>query len=315
LPRYPVQHACPFWVAVNLPADRADGSLASATLRYEVTYRSDYRYDAPVAGNHNRLRMRPFTAGTQRCEHFDVRVDPDAIRHDHEDLFGNAVVEILVPQPHQRLKIEVDALVATTDPLPPPEANWADLRTDAYRETAGMYRYFVRPDDSRQALGDLHEAVRGDTPAETVELTTKVLKERFAYRAGVTTVKSTVEEFVSLGAGVCQDFANLAIVLLREHDIAARYISGYFFTNPGASGASAEVETHAWVEALLPVSGDGDHVWHPTDPTNGIPAGEAHVKIGHGRWYQDVPPIEGSFTGGASSTVESNVTMRRLDQS
>ena len=282
-------------------------------MRYEITYRSDYAYSAPVAGNHNRLRMRPFSAGTQRCEHFDVRVDPDAIHHDHEDLFGNSVVEILVPQPHQSMRIEVDALVATTDPLPAPDANWADLRTDAYREMAGMYRYSVRPDDSHKDLEELLELVRGDTPASTVSLITTRLNERFAYKPGVTTVKSTVEDFVRLGAGVCQDFAHLGIALLRDHDIAARYVSGYYFTTPDAAGASAEVETHAWVEALLPVSGDGDHVWHPIDPTNGIPAGEAHVKIGHGRWYRDVPPVEGSFTGGASSTVEAKVMMRRLD--
>ena len=282
-------------------------------MRYEITYRSDYAYDAPVAGNHNRLRMRPFTAGTQRCEHFDVRVDPDAVRHDHLDLFGNSVVEILVPQPHQRLRIEVDALVTTTDPLPAPDATWAALRTDAYREKAGMYRYALRPDDRSYDFGELLEAARGDTPALTAELITTVLKERFSFNPGTTNVNTTVEQFVALGGGVCQDFAHLGIALLREHDIAARYISGYFFTAPDASGASAEVDTHAWVEALLPVSGDGEPVWHPIDPTNGIPAGEAHVKIGHGRYYGDVPPIEGSFTGGASSTVDAHVMMRRLD--
>jgi transglutaminase-like putative cysteine protease len=282
-------------------------------LRYEIAYRSDYRYDAPVAGNHNRLRMRPFSAGTQRCEHFDVRVDPEAVRHDHDDLFGNSVTEILVPQRHERLRIEVDALVATTEPLPPPEAAWAVLRTDAYREAAGIYRYALRPDDAPDGLRPLIDEVRSDSPAETAGRVTTLLHERFEYRSGATTVDTTAEQFAELGAGVCQDFAHLAIALLRENDIAARYVSGYFFTTPDDSGASAEVETHAWVEALLPVAGDGEHTWHPIDPTNGIPAGDAHVKIGHGRWYGDVPPVEGTFTGQASSEIEAHVTMRRLD--
>jgi transglutaminase-like putative cysteine protease len=136
---------------------------------------------------------------------------------------------------------------------------------------------------------------------------------RYEYRPGVTTVDSGLFDLLKFGAGVCQDFANLACTLLRGHGIAARYVSGYYFTTPDADGESAEVDTHAWVEALLPVAGDADHVWHGIDPTNAIVAGAAHVKIGHGRAYRDVPPVEGKFTGKAKSTVDAHVTMRRVD--
>ena len=287
--------------------------LLSAAVRYEIAYRSDYRYDAPVAGNLNALRMRPVSEGTQRCEHFDVRVDPEGLRHEFVDIFGNAVTEILVAPPHQRLTIEVDALVATTTPLPAPDANWPDLRTEPYREAAGIYRHHLHPVDRASSFDRLLEEARGETPAATVARITELLPQRFEYRSGVTTVETSPEEFFAAGAGVCQDFAHLALRLLRDCDIAARYVSGYFFTTPDEGDSSAEVETHAWVEALLPVAGDGDHVWFGVDPTNGIPAGEGHVKIGHGRWYGDVPPIRGSFGGAASSTVDAHVTMRRVD--
>jgi transglutaminase-like putative cysteine protease len=281
-------------------------------VRYEIAYRSDYRYDGPVAGNLNRLRMRPSDGGTQRTEHFDVRVAPDALRHDHRDLFGNHVVEVLVAAPHQELRIEVDALVATTDPLPSPQGGWPDLRTEEYRAVAGVYRYDVEPQPDPGPLQVLLDLARQDTPAATVDRVMTLVPERFTYTPGATTVDTTVEEFVAGGAGVCQDFAHLAARLLRACDIAARYVSGYFFTTPDAGGESAEVDTHAWVEALLPVAGESAPVWHGVDPTNGIAAGHAHVKIGHGRFYGDVPPVEGSFSGAASSTVDAHVSMRRL---
>lgn len=282
-------------------------------MRYEITYRSDYRYDAPVVGNHNVLRMRPASEGTQRMEHFDVRVDPEAMRHEATDLFGNHVVEVLVAGPHQRLRVEVDALVATTAPLPPPEGSWPDLRTELYRAAAGPYRFHPRPAEELGSLPELVDEVRKETPAATVKCVTELLPKRLRYEGGVTSVDTNEEQFVALGAGVCQDFAHLALRLLREHDIAARYVSGYFFTTPDAGGASAEVDTHAWIEALLPVTGDGEAVWYAVDPTNGIAAGDAHVKIGHGRWYADVPPVSGSFAGSAASEVEAHVSMRRLD--
>ncbi len=285
----------------------------SPTLRYEITYTSEYRYDAPVVGNHNRLRMRPVSEGTQRREHFDVRVSPAALSEEHEDIFANHVVEVLVAEPHQELRIDVDALVATTLPLPPPDANWPDLMAEAYRDAAGIYRYDPLPPQELPDLDELLAEVRGENPAATARRVMELIPQRFEYRAGATAVDSTIDDLLSGGAGVCQDFAHLACALLRGHGIAARYVSGYFFTTPDADGSSAEVDTHAWVEALLPVAGDDDPVWHGIDPTNAIVAGESHVKIGHGRVYADVPPVEGTFAGHASSTVDAHVRMRRLD--
>ena len=77
--------------------------------------------------------------------------------------------------------------------------------------------------------------------------------------------------------------------------------------------ASAEVETHAWVEALLP--GPDGLTWVSADPTNRTLGGERHVKIGHGRHYVDVPPIKGVYRGLAESQLSASVRMTRSDVS
>ena len=89
----------------------------------------------------------------------------------------------------------------------------------------------------------------GDAPGVA-----EVIPDRFEYRTGVTYVGSTVDDLLEAGAGVCQDFAHLALLLLRRNGIAARYVSGYLFAPAGGDEAadSAEVDTHAWVEALSP---------------------------------------------------------------
>ena len=284
-------------------------------MRYQITYESTYRYSAPVVGNFNRLRMRPRSDGTQRCEHFDVSVTPKPDRlATYEDLFGNEVTELLVAAPLQRLRIQVDTTVATTEPMPPPDGSWSDLQGERYRAAAGAYRYhpYAYLHESPD-LADLVDEARGGTPGETLRNVTRIVHERFRYEPGVTDAQTTTPSFVALGAGVCQDFAHLALALLRSHDIGARYVSGYFFTSPdGPDGTSAEVQTHAWIEALLPVDGDSDPVWFGTDPTNAIIAGRDHVRIGHGRMYADVSPVEGTFSGDAESTVDAHVAMRRV---
>ena len=283
-------------------------------MRFEISYESEYRYSRPVAGNFNRLRMKPTSGDLQRLEHFDVRIEPVQLIHRYVDLFGNDVVELLVATRHQRLQMEIDALVATTQPIPAPQAPRAALRSDRYRAMAGPYIY--HPEPEIPDLGALARDLAGDSPAETTALVMTGLRERFSYDAAATTVTSTVTDFLAARGGVCQDFAHLALMLLREQDIAARYVSGYFYTvreDAGPDAASAEVQTHAWVEALLPVSGDGEPVWFAIDPTNGILAGEHHVKIGHGRMYSDVPPIEGTFAGDAETEIDAHVTMTRVD--
>jgi transglutaminase-like putative cysteine protease len=107
---------------------------------------------------------------------------------------------------------------------------------------------------------------------------------------------------------------HLGLCLLRHHGIAARYVSGYLFAGSAdARQESVEVDTHAWLEALLPVNGAGDPVWIGAEPTNRGLASERHVKIGHGRHYPDVPPIKGVYRGRANATHEARVTMSALD--
>src|SRR5215211_3374519 len=151
------------------------------------------------------------------------------------------------------------------------------------------------------------------TPAATLQAVAELIPERFEYRTGVTYVGSTVEDLLDAGAGVCQDFAHLALLLLRRHGLAARYVSGYLWAPPDGdeSTDSAEMETHAWIEALVP--GDREPIWVPADPTNRTLGGESHVKIGHGRNYGDVPPVKGVFRGGAGAELSASVKMQRTD--
>ena len=145
-------------------------------------------------------------------------------------------------------------------------------------------------------------------------LVSELIPDQFEYRHGATFVDSRVADLLEAGAGVCQDFVHLGLCLLRHHGIAARYVSGYLFAaGSDRSRESVEVDTHAWLEALLPRPDGGEPVWIGADPTNRILAGETHVKIGHGRHYADVPPIKGVYRGGAASALTASVTMTRLE--
>lgn len=287
-------------------------------MNYDIRYLTEYHYTEPVTDNLNALRVRPATTSTQRCDEFHVRVEPEARLHRHIDYFGAEVLEFGIPRVHERLTIDVRARVVTSEPPEPPDAPWEHLEGEAYAEAGGEFLLTMGepPSDQYTArLTELQSTGRAQTPLATVQLLCELIPDLFEYRPGATYVGSSIDDLLRAGAGVCQDFVHLALLILRRHGIAARYVSGYLFSAPEDGGTdSVEVLTHAWLEALLPGGGKrNEPVWVGADPTNNCLAGETHVKVGHGRAYSDVPPIKGVYRGTADAELSASVRMTRLD--
>src|SRR5215216_4126450 len=190
-------------------------------MHFAIRYLTEYRYAEPITDNLNALRVKPATTTHQRV-----------------DYFGTTVIEFGISRPHEQLAIDVRARVATTSPAPPPETSWEPVEDATYAIQAGEYRlpFGVEPDDA--VIDELVGATRAASPAATLTAVAELVPDRFEYRTGVTYVGSTVEDLLEAGAGVCQDFAHLALVLLRRHGLAARYVSGYLWAPPSGDEAA-----------------------------------------------------------------------------
>ncbi len=285
-------------------------------MHFAIRFLTEYQYDTPVTDNLNALRVRPATTSTQRCDEFHTRIEPEARVSRHLDYFGTEVIEFGIPTSHEQLTIDVRARVVTSSPPDPRRARGRSLQSAAYVDAAGEFALPWQDQPATAGLESLSDALEADSPLETLELLCELIPDRFEYRRGATYVGSTVHDLLEKGAGVCQDFVHLSLLLLRRRGIAARYVSGYLWVAPEDDGAdSLELDTHAWLEALLPgTDGHGEPVWVSADPTNRrLADGETHVKIGHGRFYADVPPVKGLYMGGALSELTAAVTMSRLD--
>jgi transglutaminase-like putative cysteine protease len=285
-------------------------------MNFAIRYLTEYDYDADVVDNLNALRVKPHGNGRQRCDEFSVRLTPEVRLHRHSDYFGTEVVEFEVSKPHRHLTIDVRARVSTKASSEPPQASWEALLDPNYREAGGEFLFQTDDAPGHPALEQLLATTgAASSPLATVMLASELIPDRFEYRRGATYVDSRIADLLEAGAGVCQDFVHMGLCLLRHHGIASRYVSGYLFASSSDdSRESIEVDTHAWLEALLPVPDGGEPVWVGADPTNRVLAGEAHVKIGHGRHYADVPPIKGVYRGAASAKLDASVTMTRLER-
>ena len=127
------------------------------------------------------------------------------------------------------------------------------------------------------------------------------IRDQFVYEPGMTKVQSTADEILTVGAGVCQDFAHVTIGVLRLAGIPSRYVSGYLA--PDSKRATENIGTqasHAWLEAQLPGLG-----WTGFDPTNGCVVDERHISVAVGRDYSDVSPLRGVYRSHGGKEVMS----------
>jgi transglutaminase-like putative cysteine protease len=107
------------------------------------------------------------------------------------------------------------------------------------------------------------------------------------------------------GRGVCQDFVQLAIALLRPRASPPAARRDNFHPQADAQiGDTIHGESHAWCEAWT-----GD--WWPFDPTNAVAVGERRVLVARGRYYRDVPPLKGIASGAPSTTPAVSVELTR----
>jgi transglutaminase-like putative cysteine protease len=283
-------------------------------VRFDIRYETEYVYAEPVSDSLNALRVKPTVTSTQEVETWELRVDPEVRVQARQDYFGTDVLEFGIVEPHDRMAIVAHATVLTEPGQESSEAAWPEPDDRAYRR-GGREFLLVEADPlpPEDAILELLEAVRRPSPLASAHAVTEVIPDRFEYRQGSTFVGSTVEDLLEGGAGVCQDFVHLAVILLRRLGIGARYVSGYLFAAPDGGGRdSVEVLTHAWLEALIPEP-EREPRWLGFDPTNGGRAVETHVKIGHGRNYQDVPPIRGVYKGPSATEVVTRVRMTRVN--
>ncbi len=142
-------------------------------------------------------------------------------------------------------------------------------------------------------------------PAAAARTAVDWVRDRLRYEIGATDVTTPADSALSRGKGVCQDFAHLALGLLRSLGIPGRYVSGYLHPKEdGEIGETVEGQGHAWIEWWC-------GAWTAWDPTHGQPVGHRHVLVGRGRDYADVPPLKGIYQGAPSIAHEVTVAITR----
>ncbi|WP_159348886.1 transglutaminase family protein [Roseomonas harenae] len=280
---------------------------------YRLRHVTAYSYESPVEMAAHVLHLSPRPMARQAVLRASLTSGPTPTRRSEgTDYFGNPTAWFYIDRPHKRFTVTAESLVEVSAPPPLPAAMpaWEAIRDLALQDREAAEFLFpsplLPPVEAARAFFAPHFAP-GRTVGEAAVEMIACFRGQMAFRAGVTTVSTPVEELLKRRAGVCQDFAHLMVTGLRMFGIPARYVSGYIRTRPPPGGTLrvGVDQSHAWVAAWM----GSEAGWVEMDPTNSLFVADEHVVLGWGRDFGDVSPLLGVILGGGRHSVTVGVEM------
>jgi len=261
-------------------------------MRLAIRHRTEVATAFTAKASVQYIRLTPRPDPVQRVVGWRLTVPGNV--QPWTDGFGNLVHTVVVSQPHDRLVIEVEGEVDTTEtwgvvPVaaegPPPEAF---LRSTPATAFDPALRDLATPFLATRA--------RGTLPA--LHALMSAIHDKVAATAEDGAIALSAAEALASGSAGSPGHAHLFIACCHAWGVPARYVSGYLHI---AAEDVRQVATHGWAEALVEDLG-----WVSFDPFNCRSATHAYVRLAVGFDAESAAPIRTAHRGGgeASTHVE-----------
>jgi transglutaminase-like putative cysteine protease len=208
-----------------------------------------------------------------------LTTDPSVPIGGYRDGFGNWCTRIVAPG--GRIRIKTDALIRDTGK---PDGVFPDAQQHAVEDLPEETLVFLL--GSRYCETDLLSQAAWDMFGHSppgwarVQAICDYVHNRIAFDYQQARATRTAWEAFNTGAGVCRDYAHLAIALCRCLNIPARYCTGYL-GDMGTLPPYGVGDFAAWFEVYL---GGG---WRTFDARNNVPR-IGRVLLARGRDASDV---------------------------
>ena len=255
-------------------------------MKLTVRHVTRYRFEEPVRGVVQSLRLWPSDCASQKIQSWSVETEGALRGAQFRDSARDRTELASWRGPLEELSVVVTGMVETTDQS-------GVLREHREKVPPSAYLRQTRPIAVDNALRDLSEtALKGLTSASDLDRAhalSGAVADAIAYVPGETRAHTTAAEALHGGSGVCQDHAHALIAVAHVADIPARYVTGYLHSDESGAGHEA---SHAWAELFVPTLG-----WVGFDAANRCCPDERYIRLGSGFDAQDAAPIRGVVQG------------------
>jgi len=291
-------------------------------VKLRIRHETRYKYAGNVSHSVNQLCVVPRNTPLQQCLNNSLHIEPNPTKiYFWQDSFGNTLAHYSIEENHDSCVIESVSLVETT--VNTPKIASAPMDMVSFKQALNNDRTddgllaskCLLPSQHVQRLQGTSSIIdtlekQSASPLEFAEQLMSWIYNEFEYDPNFSTVVTTGQIAFDSKRGVCQDFAHVALSVLREAGIPARYVSGYLETlpPPGQKKLQGSDASHAWFSVYTPVTG-----WVDFDPTNNKQPDHQYVTTAWGRDYGDVAPLKGVVYGGGGQSVVVSVDVNKVD--
>ena len=265
---------------------------------FNIKHKTIFKYDNPPLSAIQKLRLTPRNDINQKILNWDIDIKGCSIELDTYDYHDNRIhlcrtkddINEIEITSYGRLKIkDTNGIVGEHKSNIPIEL-FKFMSTD-YTKPGKKIKTFVSYFKNlfkRENLSDL----------EKLNLLSKKILNEVKYLKGKTSTKTSAEDSLSLGFGVCQDHVHIFLASARLLGFPSRYVSGYLMLN----NTNIQEASHAWAEVYIENLG-----WVGFDISNGISPDDKYVKLAVGFDYLDVIPISGIRVGNSDEEIETKI--------
>jgi transglutaminase-like putative cysteine protease len=266
-------------------------------MRLSIRHATSYGFSQPVTHGLQRLRLTPKTSHGQKVVDWAMAFEGVRLEAEYEDHHRNRTTLVSVEPGATEVTVVCSGAVETTDNAGVIGEHVGHMPIWCFLSQTRL----TRPGPGLRALVSGLDADR-TRPLDMLHALCGAISEAVAYTVGATDVRTTAEEALAAGQGVCQDHAHVFIGASRLLGLPARYVSGYLMMNDRIDQEAG----HAWAEAH--VAGLG---WVGFDVSNGISPDTRYVRLATGCDYREAAPVTGISIGAGQIALDVSLAVEQ----
>jgi len=251
-------------------------------------YQTELVFSSPASEHYFQLRILPKSDDRQRIKNLSWHIDPSPADTLWQtvDSFGNDALAGHIRAPHGFFRFGIEGI--------------AEVSGEPYTASGEPPRFLLYPTEltrTHRVLVEFYNDNNRSAPVnalDRIQHFSHAVHSRLRYERGATVNSTTAAQAFDIGSGVCQDYTQILLALLRLDKIPCRYVAGL---------ASDYGETHAWVEAWT-----GDR-YCAVDPTRDKLIDSGYIALSRGRDFADSSIERGVFKGACRGTQTVGLNM------
>ena len=265
-------------------------------MKISINYQTCYKFSAEVPRLVQQLKLFPTQSGNQKIIDWSINASVGQIVESHTDALGHRIYNIYLNNVTSDQKIIAKGTVHTKNTYGVMKGLNDKVHPDC----------FLRQTELTRPNRKIMNLVKGIEPNSIVfcHKMNKAVSRSIKYLTGSTDINTNAQKAVTIGTGVCQDFAHILIGLARYNNYPARYVNGFIANDSNIEGS----DTHALVEIFIKDLG-----WVGFDPSHHTCVDQKYVRFSCGYDFSHSSMIKGvksNFKGQETLSKEINIDLQ-----